>query len=195
MPSYHGRYPGYYINRVIDECRMGHGPASWDHFTIPDTLLGPLSTSQPSIFVRLPPELLHSIFGYLDPFGRVCLALACKHLLHASCLASMKIPSAAKHRQLCPPSCMAMRTLLHLVLPIRPGGKPDRAIAVCSYCYRHRPTKTSYWKHIRGKFPKHWPSGAVDSRIESWARHSSIQCPECLLEEELLPEEKYISKT
>lgn len=144
------------------------------------------------MLVRLPPELLHSIFEYLDPFGKVCLSLACKPLLRASYLANVKLPSAIKHRQLCPPSRIAMRTLLHLVLPVKPGGKPNRAVAVCSYCYRHRPTKKSRWKHVRGKFPSgHRGLSSVDSGIESRRRHSSIQCPECLLEEELRQDEKY----
>ncbi|KAI1651028.1 uncharacterized protein F4817DRAFT_326528 [Daldinia loculata] len=134
MPSYHGQYPKDYINEAIYRCWRGHGPASWGHFIIPETLLGPSPTSQSSMLVRLPPELLHSIFEYLDPFGKVCLSLACKHLLRVSCLANVKLPSAIKHRQLCPPSCIAMRTLLHLVLPVKPGGKPNRAVAVCSYC-------------------------------------------------------------
>ncbi|KAI3317904.1 hypothetical protein HD806DRAFT_513620 [Xylariaceae sp. AK1471] len=184
MP-YHGCYPSKYIDKVINQCRAHHAPLQWDDFTIPDQLLVSLPTSQSSTLLRLPPELLSFIFEYADPLGKVCLALTCKHLLRASCLADMKIPSAVQHRQLCSPDCLAMRSLVHLVVPVnRRGGPPGGALAVCSYCYRYRPTREDYWTPVRAKvLGDRWLPNLVNSWIWYWGHHGSLQCQECSLEE------------
>ncbi|KAI0850752.1 hypothetical protein F5Y00DRAFT_268164 [Daldinia vernicosa] len=195
MP-HHGQYLYGYIADVTYRCWWDHRRTCWGRFIIPDTLLEPSSTSQSSALVRLPPELLLSIFKDLDPFGKVCLALACKNLLRVSCLVNIQLPSAIKHRQLCLPSCAAMRYLLNLVHPVKPGGKPSRAVAICYYCYRYQPTTKSHWKHERGKFLSGHPIlSLVDEGIESWGDHSSTQCPGCLTKELLNKENSYAKES
>ncbi|KAI5862438.1 hypothetical protein GGS23DRAFT_572377 [Durotheca rogersii] len=128
------------------------------------------------------------IFDLGDPLANVCLALACKRLLHVSSMLNLSIPSAIKHRDLSPPQdCIAMRSLVHLICPVNARGQPVRTLAVCCYCCRYRTTKKSHWKKIiKEKFPgNRLMLEVVAYRISSWAQRDSIQCPECSCLEEL----------
>ncbi|KAH8655749.1 hypothetical protein BX600DRAFT_72802 [Xylariales sp. PMI_506] len=153
---------------------------------LPTVLLEASGQGQSSMILRLPLELLIMIFKYVGSVADVCLTITCKQLIKVSYAVDLMIPSASKHRNAHSSGCLAMRCLLHLVGPVDSRNRLTKTLAICCYCFRFRPTRKSYWKVVRKKFPTdRWKLAVVDDKIGSWCRRSSLQCPECLCKEEL----------
>ncbi|KAI8958498.1 hypothetical protein F5Y11DRAFT_38265 [Daldinia sp. FL1419] len=177
--AFRGPCPGLFIDAIITQCPTN----LWGSFIIGTKLIESSPSSQSSVLILLPPELILMVFGELDPFSKVCLALTCKNLLQVGHMAKITIPSGPKHRHAYDYHCLAVHRLLHLALPIRRDGTLNsKNMAVCSYCYRYRPTEKSHWERLHKQFSAHCSSHTIGSYIASWESHSSPRCPECSLE-------------
>ncbi|KAL6867070.1 hypothetical protein J3F83DRAFT_766107 [Trichoderma novae-zelandiae] len=166
-------------------------------FVVPQTAVSTepcRATDSKTGLLSLPTELLVEILSSGTNEDAICLAMTCKTLLLASTLAVKHRPSlpppnrtSFRHFETMTsfddPAYRSRRTMIDLLLrlrPLGPGGRASPTASLCQDCLRYRPTDPSWWADKGAPVPE-WSTmgrgwGVV---VERWRWRRMLQCPEC----------------
>ena len=141
--------------------------------------------------LKLPPDVFFGIAEYLNNHDRLCLALACKHLLAVDrCTHQEKnaLSTFTPYRE-------DLVDFFCRIRPLNAQGLPDtQNWRACVVCCRLRPRSASYWTEdredantSRDSGCRHHPTREAiaqawdNSSISSWVRGIQRTCPQCAL--------------